>query len=66
MTTTIENTKFISVSDLTSENVIVLENGTLNITGGISASSTMSGFIVVETEVGSLYLDPETEIEVEA
>ena len=51
-------------SQLDSTNVLVGESGGLSAIYGTETSSAMPGLLVVETEHGPLYLDPDEEYEV--
>lgn len=59
-------TEIIRIGELTDQHTIVLANGTLPINGEVYESNIVKGLLVVETEVGSVYMDPDGTIEVEA
>lgn len=59
------DTTFVLARDLDSTHVLVGESGGLSaVYNNAGASSVMMGFVVIETEHGTLYLDPEEECEV--
>lgn len=59
------HTKFVKAQSLTHQHVLVGESrGLSHCYSDAKASSAMIGLVVVETEHGALYLDPEELMEV--
>jgi hypothetical protein len=57
--------KFVKANQLTNSDTMIGESGGLSSCyNNAEASSAMVGLVVIETEHGSLYLDPEEDVEV--
>lgn len=56
---------FIKVSELNSGDILIGDSGNHSVVNGnLYTSSSVPGITVVETEHGSLYMDPDMEVEI--